>query len=217
MPFRDRTDAGRRLAERVSALGLTAPVVLALPRGGVPVAAEVAEALGAPLEVFVACKVGTPGREELGLGAVAEGLDEPVISETARQFGVNGDDLRTLVNQARRELDRRVALYRGDRPLPDLSQRAVVVVDDGLATGVTAEASLRALRTHQPSQLVLAVPLCARETAGRLARFADRVVCVETPNRFYAVGQGYQDFSQTTDEQVRELLTLARERVSPRP
>ncbi len=209
MRFRDRADAGRHLAERLREVPLTSPVVLGLPRGGIPVAAEVARALGAPLEVFVARKVGTPGHEELGIGAVAEGLDEPVVSDTARQLGVSGADMRALAEPAHRELCRRVALYRGNRPLPELTGRNVVLVDDGLATGVTAEAALRALRRWRPGRLVLAVPVCARETAARIANVADEVVCVEAPAHFYAVGEWYEDFSQTTDQEVLNLLEKA--------
>ncbi len=204
--FRNRSDAGRILAERVRLLGLQSPVVLGLPRGGVVVAAELAAALGAPLEVFVARKVGAPGHEELGIGAIAEGLDEPVVSHAARDMGVSPRELRVLAERARIELDRRVARYRADRPLPELADRDVIVVDDGLATGVTAEAALRALRQQQPRRLVLAVPVCARETASRLDRFADDVVCAATPEPFFAVGQWYEHFDQTTDDEVLDLL-----------
>lgn len=209
-PFRDRSDGGRQLARRLGSLGLDSPVVLGLPRGGVPVAAEVAAELGAPLEVFVARKIGMPGHEELGIGAVAEGLDEAVVSDAARQTGVSTLDLQALAQRARGEIERQVSLYRGDRPLPRLTARDVVLVDDGLATGVTAEAALRALRTRRPSRLVLAIPACARETAARLAEMADDVVCVEAPTHFFAVGQWYLDFSPTTDDEVLHLLAHGR-------
>ena len=205
MPFQDRADAGRRLAERLRSLELHAPVVLGLPRGGIPVAAEVSAALGAPLDVLVARKVGMPGHQELGIGAVAEGLDETVVSDVARQLGVSPDALDALAARERVELERRVQLYRRGRPLPALAGRDVVLVDDGLATGVTAEAGLRALAHPEPSRLVLGVPVCARETAARLADLAE-VVCVEAPARFVAVGQWYRDFAQTTDEEVIDLL-----------
>lgn len=195
MAFRDRPDAGRCLAEKLSRLAFERPLVLALPRGGVPVAAEVADVLGAPLEVFVARKVGAPGQEELGIGAVAEGLDRPIFTASISRWEHSPADLDALASSARRELERRVAQYRGDRPLPDLAGRDIILVDDGLATGVTAQAALRALGQAQPRRLVLAVPVCAAETAEQMTAFAGEVVCAETPPRFYAVGQWYDDFS----------------------
>lgn len=204
--FRDRTEAGRRLAERVVELGLRDPVVLGLPRGGIPVAAEVAAALGAPWDVFVARKVGTPGHEELGIGAVAEGLDAPVVSDAARALGVTPEDLRVLAERAAAETARRVERYRGDRPLPPIEARDVVLVDDGLATGVTAEAALRALRSRRPRRLVLAVPVCPANTAARLRGLAHDVVCVAAPANFMAVGEWYDDFAQLTDSEVLDLL-----------
>lgn len=182
------------------------PVVLGLPRGGVVVAAKLAEALGAPLDVLVARKVGTPGREELGIGAIAEGLDEPIVSGAAREMGVTAGHIRRLAERGRAELDRRVARYRADRPLPEMADRDVVVVDDGLATGVTAEAALHAVRDHHPKRLVLAVPVCAAETAERLGSLADEIVCAETPEPFFAVGQWYENFDQVSDDEVVELL-----------
>src|SRR2546421_5124306 len=210
MPFRDRVDAGRRLAQRLAAMELQSPVVLALRRGGVPVAAEIATELGAPMDVFVARKVGAPGHQEFGIGAVAEGWDGIVVSDTARQLGIGDREMQGLAASAHRELDRRVGLYRRDRSLPELAGRDVVLVDDGLATGVTAEAALRSLRLQQPARLILAVPVCARETATRLGAVADEVVCVEAPVEFFAVGQWYENFSQTTDDEVLDLLERGR-------
>jgi len=207
MRFVDRAQAGRQLARRVAALDLNTPVVLGLPRGGVPVAAEVAARLHARLDVFVARKVGMPGHEEFGIGAVAEEGDGIV----GRHLGdVPADVWPGLVEAARAEIDRRVELYRGGRSLPDLRGADVVVVDDGLATGVTAEAALRALRRHQPRRLVLAVPVCAPDTAQRMTEFADDVICVHRPSRFAAVGLWYRDFTQTTDDEVVDILAAAR-------
>jgi predicted phosphoribosyltransferase len=202
--FPDRAGAGRVLARRLGDLGLRSPVALGLPRGGVPVAAEVAAGLGAPLDVFVARKVGAPGQQELGIGAVAEGLGPPVISGEA--LGLRPADLDALVRRAREEVSRRVDLYRAGRDLPQIQGADVVLVDDGLATGLTAEAALRALRERRPRRLVLAVPVGARQAVGQLAKVADDVVCVREPPCFVAVGEWYKDFSQTTDEEVLRLL-----------
>jgi putative phosphoribosyl transferase len=209
MRFHDRRDAGRQLADRLATLPLHDPVVLALPRGGVPVAAEIASRLQAPLEVFLAAKVGAPGHEELGVGAVAEGLDVPVVGEAAAHLGLSAQDVEHLASRARTKLDQRLALYRGARPLPPLEGRDVIVVDDGLATGATAEAALKALRGRGPRRLLLAVPVCARESAERLAGLADDVLCLATPADFLAVGAWYEDFSPTTDAEVLNLLGRA--------
>jgi predicted phosphoribosyltransferase len=206
MRFRNRTDAGRQLAAHVQALALSSPVVLGLPRGGVPVAAEVALALHAPLDVFVARKIGLPGHEEFGIGAVAEGLYDPVRADVVDQLGLTGDEFEAIAQQEWLEVDRRVELYRRGRPPPDVRGHDVVLVDDGLATGVTAEAALRALRARNPARVVLAAPVCAQETVERLAAMADDIVYVAAPRDFSAVGRWYENFRQTTDEEVVDLL-----------
>jgi putative phosphoribosyl transferase len=214
MIFRDREEAGGRLADRLSGIELYRPVVLALPRGGVPVAAQVAAALDAPLDVFVARKVGAPGHAEFGIGAIAEGSDEVVVSDAAARVGVSPERMEDLAAAEREELARRVRLYRGDAGLPDVRDHDVVLVDDGLATGVTARAALRSLERRQPRRLVLAVPVCAPETVRKLRQDADEVVCVLLPRRFAAVGLWYEDFRQTSDETVIELLERARTTVA---
>jgi len=206
MRFRDRRDAGQHLAARLAAANLPNPLVLALPRGGVPVAAEVARVLGAPLEVFVSRKVGAPHHPEFGIGAVAEGGGRVADWAIVHRLGLTEADFDALAHQEELEVQRRAARYRAGRALPDLHAHAVVVVDDGLATGVTAEAALRALRRLGPGQLVLAVPVCATATVERLADAADEVICVFRPDAFHAVGRWYEVFDQITDEEVDQCL-----------
>jgi putative phosphoribosyl transferase len=210
MRFRDRGEAGRQLADRLVELDLTDPVVLGLARGGLPVAAQIAARLHAPVEVFVARKVGAPGHEELGIGAVAEGFEALVVTDTAGRLGLDRQRIGVLAERARQEVTRRVETYRNGRGLPQLTGRDVILVDDGLATGVTAEAALRALRARRPRTLILAVPACAREAATRLAAIADQVICVLTATDFFAVGQWYEDFGQISDAEVVQILDRGR-------
>jgi len=207
--FRDRAHAGRRLAEALADRGLPEPIVLGLPRGGVPVAAEVAARLGAPLDVLVARKIGAPGHKEYGIGAIAEG--GPVVSDQAALRALRLDEaaFEGLVEAERAELRRRVEHYRSGRPMVAVEARHVVLVDDGLATGVTAEAALLALRRWDPASITLAAPVCARATADRLRAIADAVVFVQCPDDFHAVGLWYDRFDQTTDAEVVALLDAA--------
>jgi predicted phosphoribosyltransferase len=209
--FRDRHDAGRQLADRLLDLRDALPIVLALPRGGVPVGYEIARELEAPLDVFLVRKIGAPGHRELGIGAVAQG-GVRIFNESAIQMlGLTWQDIEAIVDEETAELERRQRRFRGDRPLLDLGDRIVILVDDGLATGVTALAAIRALRELRPARIMLAVPVCAAETARTMHVEVDDLVYVHAPEDFMAVGLWYDDFEQTTDEEVIDLLERARD------
>jgi predicted phosphoribosyltransferase len=216
MLFRDRTEAGRVLAEKLSRYANRPDVVvLALPRGGVPVAYEVARALHAPLDVFLVRKLGMPGLEELAMGAIASGGVRVLNDDVVRTLQIPEDVIDAAVASEERELKRREREYRDDRPPLDVRGRTVILVDDGLATGSTMRAAVAALRQMQPAAIVVAVPVAAPSTCAELAAGVDDIVCAQTPEPFRAVGLWYDDFSQTTDEEVRELLQQAAEKNSP--
>jgi putative phosphoribosyl transferase len=209
-PFRDRSDAGRQLAAQLARYaGRPDVVVLALPRGGVPVGYEVARELGAPLDVFLVRKLGVPGHEELAMGAVATGGVRVLNDRVVRALAIPDYVIDAVAAWEERELARRERLYRGERPPPDVRGRTVILVDDGLATGATMQAAIQALREQQPARIVVAVPTASPETCERLKEEVDDVICAVTPEPFYAVGLWYENFSQTSDEEVRDLLARA--------
>jgi predicted phosphoribosyltransferase len=208
--FQDRREAGRLLAEKLGAYANRPDVlVLALPRGGVPVAYEVARALRAPLDVFIVRKLGVPGYEELAMGAVATGGVRVLNDELVRALSIPDYVIDAITAWEREELARRERLYRGDRPPPDVQDRTVILVDDGLATGATMHAAIAALRQQQPARIVVAVPTGSPQTCDALRAEVDDVICAITPEPFHSVGLWYKDFSQTTDDEVRELLARA--------
>ena len=210
--FRDRREAGRFLARELAAYANRPDViVLALPRGGVPVGYEIAQALHAPLDVFLVRKLGVPGHEEYAMGAIASGGVSVLNEEVVQRLGISPYQIETVAAREQRELERRERAYRGERPPPEVSGRTVILVDDGLATGASMQAAVLALRRLQPARIVVAVPVAAPETCEQLREIADEVVCATTPEPFYAVGLWYEDFSQTSDEEVRALLAQAEE------
>lgn len=209
--FRDRTDAGRQLAERLATLELVDPVVYALPRGGVPVAAEVAGRLGAPLDLILVRKIGAPGWPEVAMGAVVNG-DEPQTIINEDVFAATGSDAVGLDRARRRELEeieRRRTRYLGDRPQVSPAGRVAVIVDDGLATGATAKAALAAVKRQGAAMTVLAVPVAPIDTVAEMKELADLVVVLEIPSQFWAIGPFYTDFHQLTDEETVDLLRKA--------
>lgn len=207
MIFEDRTDAGRVLAGHLSRYANRNDVmVLALPRGGMPVAYEVARALRAPLDVFLVRKLGTPGQEELALGAIASGGVLVLNDDVVEALGIPQHIIESIVAREFKELERRERQYRGSRPPLAVSGKIAIVVDDGLATGSTMRAAALALRQMSPSKVVVAVPVASAVTCERLRAEVDEVICVATPDNFFAVGQWYRNFEQTTDEEVRGLL-----------
>lgn len=208
MPFRDRSDAGRQLAQALKPYEARRPIILALPRGGVPVAAEVAAALKAPLDLALVRKIGLPGQPELAMGAVMDS-DPPVFvrnEEVIRQAGIDDAMFARHADAERGEIERRRKFYLGGRTRVNVSGRTVIVIDDGIATGATAKAALRALRLRHPSDLVLAVPVASRDAMAELAAEADKVVCLELPPQFGAVGAFYDDFRQVGDAEVVSVL-----------
>ena len=210
MRFLDRADAGRQLAEQLTPYaGRSDVVVLGLPRGGLPVAHEVARELRVPLDAFLVRKLGVPGRAELAMGAIAEGGVEVLNDDVIHGLTIPQKVVQQVAVRERLELDRRDALYRGGRPHAAIRDRIVILVDDGLATGSTMQAAVTALRRLDPARIIVAVPVGASDTCNRLARFADEVVCLMAPEPFQAVGLWYEQFTQTTDDEVTRLLTPA--------
>jgi putative phosphoribosyl transferase len=208
--FRDRVEAGRSVAEQLAPYANRPDViVLALPRGGVPVGYEIATRLHVPLDVFLVRKLGTPGQPELAMGAIATGGARVLNDEVIRYLDVPPRVIEAVARDEQIELERREQAYRGNRPPPDLGGKIVILVDDGLATGSSMRAAVAAVRTQSPSHIVVAVPVAATATCEEFKREVDEIICLRTPEPFSAVGLWYDDFSQTTDEEVRELLQRA--------
>jgi putative phosphoribosyl transferase len=210
LPFADRQDAGKQLAAKLSKYANRSDVlVLALPRGGVPVAYEIARILNAPLDVFLVRKLGVPDDEELAMGAIASGGVRVLNEEVTSRFHLSNSIIDEVATREQKELERREQLYRGARPMPNVQGRTVILTDDGLATGATMRAAATALRRLRPLKIIVAVPVGAAETCEEFRREVDEVVCAATPEPFTAVGAWYSEFSQTSDDEVRELLKRA--------
>jgi predicted phosphoribosyltransferase len=216
-PYRDRRHAGAELARRLGHLEHGDVVVLALPRGGVPVAFEVARALDAPLDVFVVRKLGLPGHPEYAMGAIASGGVRVLNDDVVRLYGIPERAVDAITSQEHIELERRERAYRDGRPPLDVRGRTVVLIDDGLATGSTMKAAVEAVRALDPARIVVAVPVGSPDTRRDFAAIADEIVCARAPEHFAAVGQWYDDFRQTTDEEVRELLQTASSELTGKP
>ena len=209
LPIKDRTAAGKALADALNAYrGRADLIVLALPRGCVPVAREVASYLGAPLDLMVVRKLGVPGQRELAMGAIASGGIRVMNEDIVRFIGITPPEIDQVEAEERKELQRRELAYRGDRPWPELAGQCVILIDDGLATGATMRAAVEAVRTRAPAEIVVAVPVAPPDTIARLRELADAVICLAEPEPFQAIGLWYVDFSQVSDDEVRELLDI---------
>ena len=208
--FKDRVDAGRKLAKELPKYANISDVlILALPRGGVPVAFEVAKELNVKMDVFIVRKLGVPGNEELAMGAIASDNIRVLNEDVIRSFQIPQSVIDEVAVNELRELERRERLYRGNRPKPDISGSTVILIDDGLATGATMRAAAAAVKTKNPAKIVIAVPTAASDTCSAFENEVDKTICVATPEPFYGVGAWYEDFSQTTDKEVCELLNKA--------
>ncbi|GAX41213.1 hypothetical protein NIES4075_21820 [Tolypothrix sp. NIES-4075] len=216
MRFKDRTAAGKLLAGKLVAYANRADVlVLALPRGGVPVAFEVAKALNAFLDVFVVRKLGVPGQKELAMGAIASGNVRILNEDIIRQEKIDELAIEKVTVEEQQELNRRQTVYRGDRPKLAIAGRTIILIDDGLATGATMRAAIAALHKQQPAKIVVAVPVSSPQTCQEIKSHVDEIICAETPSPFYSVGFWYEKFPQTTDREVRDLLNQAANRQLP--
>jgi len=209
-PFEDRRDAGQKLAAKLSRFRGRRCVVFGLPRGGVPVGYEISRSLGAPLDVFVSRKLGAPGQPEFGIGAVAAGGVRVLNTDVIRRLGIPDEYVERITAQEVAEVNRRLSFFRGGRPEMAVGGRTAILVDDGLATGVTAHAAVEALKLRKPGRLILAAPVCAAQTAELFASKVDELLCLASPSDLGAIGLWYKNFDQTTDEEVVQLLENAR-------
>lgn len=213
MVFENRQEAGKKLASQLLKYRQSNPYVLAMPRGGVPVGLEVAQVLQAPLDVLVVRKIGLSGNKEFGIGAIAEGGVQVLDQTTIGTIGIDDMELQDTIDLEEKELQRRVQIYRGGKPPPSLSGKAAILVDDGMATGVTAKAAIESVKKLNPKKIILATPVCALDTAESLKRLVDEVICLAAPFEFMAVGSWYRNFVQITDEEVVELLNKSRKKI----
>ena len=210
MIFRNRSEAGKYLANKLAKYADREDLlVLALPRGGVPVGFEVARRVNAPLDIFLVRKLGVPGQEELAMGAIASGDVRIINYDVVNQFGIDQETIDRITDEERQELRRREQLYRGDRRPPALAGKSIILVDDGIATGSTMRAAIAAMRQSTPARLIVAVPVAAASTYREMSAEVDEFICPETPEAFFAISQWYERFEQTTDDEVRDLLSRA--------